>query len=173
MVPVVSSALLFVALLAPSYSIDNGLALTPPMGFANWNSFGCDYNDATFRSMADAFVSTGLAAAGYKYMLVQECITPAGARDADGRMVVDAAKFPKGFKVSAFAFAREVARRRTFGIISHPDAPLSPSRTSATTSTPRACCAAFTPTSRISRAPTLKAAGPGRPTPRATGLLTH
>ena len=95
--------LLFLALLAPSYSIDNGLALTPPMGFANWNVFGCDYNDTTFRSMADAFVSTGLAAAGYKYMLVQECITPAGARDADGRMVVDAAKFPHGFKVSAFA----------------------------------------------------------------------
>lgn len=43
-------------------------------------------------------VSTGLAAKGYEYMLVQECITPAGARDAEGRMIVDAAKFPTGFK---------------------------------------------------------------------------
>ncbi len=68
------------------------------MGFANWNVFGCNYDDSTFRSMADAFVSSGLASAGYKYMLVQECITPAGARDADGRMVVDAVKFPLGFK---------------------------------------------------------------------------
>lgn len=50
---------------------DNGAALTPPMGFANWNVFGCDYDDAMFRSMADAFVSTGLRDAGYQYMLVQ------------------------------------------------------------------------------------------------------
>ena len=31
-------------------------------------------------------------------MLVQECITPAGSRDAEGRMVVDPIKFPFGFK---------------------------------------------------------------------------
>lgn len=47
---------------------NNGAALTPPMGFANWNLFGCNYDDTTFRQMADAFVSTGLAALGYQYM---------------------------------------------------------------------------------------------------------
>ena len=94
-----SSTLAFISLITvPVVAINNGLLLTPPMGFANWNVFGCNYDDATFRSIADAFVSTGLAAAGYRYMLVQECITPAGARDAQGRMVVDAAKFPHGFK---------------------------------------------------------------------------
>ena len=49
------------------------------MGFANWNLFGCDYNDTTFRQMSDAMVNTGLAALGFKYMLVQECIVPVSA----------------------------------------------------------------------------------------------
>ena len=39
---------------------NNGAAFKPPMGFASWNLFGCNYTDATFREMADAFVSTGL-----------------------------------------------------------------------------------------------------------------
>ena len=30
------------------------LAPTPPMGFANWNGFGCNYNDTTIRRIADA-----------------------------------------------------------------------------------------------------------------------
>jgi hypothetical protein len=75
----------------------NGAALSPPMGFANWNIFGCNYDDAFFREMADAFVSTGLRDAGYEYMLVQECIVPKGARDPVTHVVIpDAVKFPKG-----------------------------------------------------------------------------
>jgi len=46
---------------------------------------------------ADAFVSTGLAAAGYKTLLVQECIVPAGARDPVTHVVQpDPVKFPFG-----------------------------------------------------------------------------
>ena len=44
------------------------------MGYANWNNLGCNYTDATFRAIADAFVSTGLAAAGYK--VSDPCTTP-------------------------------------------------------------------------------------------------
>lgn len=76
---------------------NNGAALTPPMGFANWNLFGCNYDDALFREMADAMVSTGLAALGFKYMLVQECIVPAGNRDPQtGVLQPDPVKFPFG-----------------------------------------------------------------------------
>lgn len=35
------------------------------MGFANWNTFACDYNDTVIRQTADALVSSGLARAGY------------------------------------------------------------------------------------------------------------
>ena len=42
----------------------NGAAIKPPMGWANWNNFGCNYTDALLRDMADAFVSSGLAGVG-------------------------------------------------------------------------------------------------------------
>jgi len=78
-------------------SWNNGAALTPPMSWANWNAFGCDYDDALFREMADAMVATGLAAKGYSYMLVQECIVPKGARDPVTHVVQpDPKKFPHG-----------------------------------------------------------------------------
>ena len=76
---------------------DNGAALTPPQGWGNWNVFGCDYDDSLFREMADAFVSTGLAAKGYEYMLVQECIVPKGARDpVTGIVQPNKKMFPNG-----------------------------------------------------------------------------
>ena len=76
---------------------DNGAALTPPMGFANWNVFGCNYTDALFREMADAIVETGLGAKGYEYMLVQECIVEKGDRDpVTGVVRPNLAMFPHG-----------------------------------------------------------------------------
>jgi alpha-galactosidase len=90
-------SVLFIAGAPLAWGWRNGAALTPPMGFANWNLFGCNYDDAFFREIADAFVSTGLRDAGYEYMLVQECIVPKGARDPVTHVVIpDAAKFPHG-----------------------------------------------------------------------------
>ena len=57
----------------------SGLALTPPMGFANWNGFGCNYNDTTFRQQADFLVSSGMAAA------VQSLPSPGCASAPPGR----------------------------------------------------------------------------------------
>jgi alpha-galactosidase len=72
------------------------LAPTPPMGWASWNHFFCDYDDQTIRAQADALVSSGMRDLGYKYVLIQECIAP--GRDADGALVVDAKRFPHGMK---------------------------------------------------------------------------
>jgi alpha-galactosidase len=83
--------------LPSSFALRNGAALTPSMGFANWNLFGCNYNDTTIREIADSFVSTGLRDAGYEYILIQECIVPAGARDPITHVVQpDPIKFPFG-----------------------------------------------------------------------------
>jgi len=79
-------------------ALDNGAALLPPMGFANWNGFGCHYDDATFRQQADFLNSSGLAAAGYRTMIIQECITVAGHRDPGGVPQPDPVKFPHGIK---------------------------------------------------------------------------
>lgn len=69
---------------------------TPPMGWANWNSLGCNYNDAKIRQVADEMASSGLRAAGYRLIRIQECIFP--TRDPAGNPVPDPAKFPYGLK---------------------------------------------------------------------------
>ncbi len=70
------------------------VAPLPPMGWASWNHFFCDYNENTIRAEADALVSTGMRDAGYKYVVIQECI--ARDRDAQGNLIVDSARFPDG-----------------------------------------------------------------------------
>ena len=72
------------------------LAPTPPMGWASWNHFFCDYNAQTIRDEADALVSTGMRDSGYRYVLIQECIAP--SRDSHGALVVDPVRFPHGMK---------------------------------------------------------------------------
>jgi len=70
------------------------LAPTPPMGWANWNYYFCDYNEQTIRDQADALVSTGMHDLGYRYVIIQECIAP--TRDKNGRLVTDGSRFPHG-----------------------------------------------------------------------------
>jgi alpha-galactosidase len=74
-----------------------GLAETPPMGFNNWNAFGCEVNDALIRETADAMVDSGLAAAGYGYVNIDDCWAEK-ERGPDGRLVPDPVKFPDGIK---------------------------------------------------------------------------
>src|SRR5688500_18440032 len=56
-----------------AHALNNGLALTPPMGWNSWNRFNCNVTDALVRQMADAMVSSGMAAAGYKYINIDDC----------------------------------------------------------------------------------------------------
>ena len=55
-------------LLAPSHALDNGLAVTPQMGYNSWYDLMGEINETNIKETADALVSTGLAAAGYKYL---------------------------------------------------------------------------------------------------------
>lgn len=58
------------------------LAPTPPMGWNSWNHFGGQVNEADVRAAAKAMVSSGMAAAGYKYIIVDD--TWQGKRNAQG-----------------------------------------------------------------------------------------
>jgi alpha-galactosidase len=69
----------------------NGLALTPPMGWNSWNHFGDKVDDTTVRQTADAMVSSGMAAAGYVFINIDD--TWESGRDAKGNMVPNI-KFP-------------------------------------------------------------------------------
>jgi alpha-galactosidase len=70
---------------------DNGLARTPPMGWNSWNKFAGKVNDQDVREMADAMVSSGMKAAGYMYINIDD--TWEGPRDANGNITSNL-KFP-------------------------------------------------------------------------------
>jgi alpha-galactosidase len=80
----------------------DGLALTPPMGFNNWNSTHCraEFDEAMVKGIADIFVDKGLKDAGYEYVNLDDCWA-LPARDADGKLVPDPARFPGGIKAVA------------------------------------------------------------------------
>ncbi|MCC9306559.1 NEW3 domain-containing protein [Kitasatospora sp. RB6PN24] len=79
----------------PATALDNNLALTPPMGWNDWNAFGCDVSAQLVEQTADKIVSSGLQAAGYQYVNIDDCWMT-HARDAAGNLVPDPVKFPDG-----------------------------------------------------------------------------
>jgi alpha-galactosidase len=83
----------------PHATVSEGLALTPPMGWNTWNKFACNINEHLIRQSADALVSTGMLAAGYKYLVIDDCWH--GARDANGNIQPDPQRFPSGIKALA------------------------------------------------------------------------
>ena len=92
---VVSSAMLAgVDAVAQQNQMRLNLAPTPPMGWANWNYYFCNYDEKTIRDQADALVATGMRELGYRYLIIQECIAP--TRQADGQLIPDSKRFPHG-----------------------------------------------------------------------------
>jgi alpha-galactosidase len=88
------------ALLAISSSaLDNGVSLTPMMGWGTWNLFGCfanehNWTEVDIRQMADALVSSGLAKCGYKYVNIDGGWL--GGRDNKTGSPIPNDKFPSG-----------------------------------------------------------------------------
>ena len=71
-----------------------GLAATPPMGWNSWNKFACDgINETVIRETADAMVASGMQAAGYQYVVIDDCWQV--GRDSAGNIIADPVKFIK------------------------------------------------------------------------------
>jgi alpha-galactosidase len=87
---------------APATALDDGLALTPPMGFNNWNATHCrdDFDEAMVKATADIFVASGLKDAGYEYVNLDDCWA-LPQRDEDGNLVPDPTRFPNGIAAVA------------------------------------------------------------------------
>ncbi len=77
-------------------ALDNGLALTPPMGWNSWNKFACDVSETLIKSVADAMATNGMRDAGYQYVIIDDCWQV--GRDADGNIIADPQRFPSGIK---------------------------------------------------------------------------
>ncbi|MGD0949785.1 MAG: glycoside hydrolase family 27 protein [Candidatus Binatia bacterium] len=70
---------------------DKDLARTPPMGWNSWNRFGPGVSDAIVRAQAAALVASGMKAAGYQYVIIDDGWQ--GERDATGTLAANE-RFP-------------------------------------------------------------------------------
>jgi alpha-galactosidase len=50
--------------------LDNGVGITPALGWNSWNKFACNLDESVIKSTADQIVNLGLKAAGYVYVNV-------------------------------------------------------------------------------------------------------
>ena len=78
---------------------DNGLGLTPPMGWNSWNHFHCDIDETQIQQTAQALVDLGLDRLGYQYINLDDCWQI--RRNASGYIHEDSNKFPSGIPALA------------------------------------------------------------------------
>lgn len=91
----------------PVQTLDNGLALTPTMGWLHWERFMCNIDcdmdphncirEELYMQMADVMVKEGWLEAGYEYVCIDDC-WPHHQRDPKGRLQADPKRFPSGIK---------------------------------------------------------------------------
>jgi hypothetical protein len=97
---------LFLLSLDVAVALDNGLALTPPMGWLSWDRFGCQTNcvefpnacisEELYLAQARMLVEEGYRDVGYKYVNIDDCWSE--KERVDGKIVADRTRFPSGIK---------------------------------------------------------------------------
>lgn len=98
-----SSFLLSAALVGSALALNNGVGRLPALGYDTFNAFGCDYDATSVLGQARAMNQSGLVAAGYNILILDDCYA-LKQRNATGHMVADPAKFPNGMA----AFSKQV-----------------------------------------------------------------
>ncbi|WP_194927376.1 alpha-galactosidase D [Catenulispora pinisilvae] len=96
---VVAAVLPPIGAAAPAHAENNGVGLTPALGWSSWSSVRKDPTAAKVDAQADAMKASGLAAAGFQYVNLDDfwyqCPGSQGPNvDANGRWVTDTTKFP-------------------------------------------------------------------------------
>lgn len=82
---------------AAGLSLLAAVAAEPPaMGWSSWNTYRVNISDSIICRQADAMVAKGLAAAGYRYVNIDDGFF--GGRGADGVLKVHPERFPSGLK---------------------------------------------------------------------------
>jgi hypothetical protein len=77
-------------------SVDKSIASPPLMGWASWNNYRANINERIIEMQVDAMASHGLMDYGYSYINIDDGFF--GGRDADGVIMANMQKFPKGMK---------------------------------------------------------------------------
>eukprot|EP01084_Bolivina_argentea_P097417 175116_1 len=91
-----------------SVAENNGVALTPPMGWLSWEKFRCATNctmnpngciNATlYETMGDILVSEGYADLGYTQVNIDDCWNTLARNSTTGEQMADPIRFPNGIK---------------------------------------------------------------------------
>ena len=97
-----TEAFITIAFATSIYGLQNGLAITPPMGFLSWERFACEVDCVRhpdrcvsadlYKAMADEIVSKGLRELGYVYVNIDDCWSEK-SRTPDGHLLPDSTRF--------------------------------------------------------------------------------
>ncbi|CAL8082618.1 unnamed protein product [Calicophoron daubneyi] len=108
--PWLSFSLILLALwmLVPTDTLDNGLALKPPMGWMSWQRFRCQtdcrhypddcISERLIKRTVDRMISTKLKDAGYQYVMIDDCWQLMQRDPKTQKLVPDPNRFPGGLK---------------------------------------------------------------------------
>ncbi|KXJ25953.1 Alpha-N-acetylgalactosaminidase [Exaiptasia diaphana] len=88
-------------------ALNNGLALTPPMGWMAWERFRCNVDckndpencisEKLIKEMTDHIESDGFKEAGYEYVCIDDCWSEM-RRNRHERLVANMTRFPSGMR---------------------------------------------------------------------------
>lgn len=73
------------------------VTLKPPLGWNTWNTYGLNINEQLILESAHALIDTGLRDVGYEYVVIDDG-WQLPQRDAQGKLVADPEKFPRGIR---------------------------------------------------------------------------
>uniref|UniRef100_A0A8H8CHG9 Alpha-galactosidase n=1 Tax=Psilocybe cubensis TaxID=181762 RepID=A0A8H8CHG9_PSICU len=82
------------------YALNNGVAVTPPMGWNPYNAFFCTTTEAQYKSAAQSLINLGLSTLGYKYVNL-DCGWQGKTRNATGGFTWDTTQIPDGIPALA------------------------------------------------------------------------
>lgn len=97
--------ILVCSLLYLTRALDNGVGLTPAMGWLSWERYGCNtdceksprtcISENLYLEQAQQLVLGGYREAGYRYVNIDDCWSEK-ERDSNGRIHEDPKRFPRG-----------------------------------------------------------------------------
>ncbi|KAK0099641.1 hypothetical protein ONS96_008140 [Cadophora gregata f. sp. sojae] len=82
-------------------AVRNGLAITPQMGWDNWNALGCDVSEDLLVETANLIVDYGLKDLGYHYVVLDDCWSVGRNASNNNSLIADPEKFPRGMAAVA------------------------------------------------------------------------
>lgn len=76
--------------------LQNGLGLTPQMGWSSWNHYKCNINETVIKSAAYMLATSGLRDLGYVYVNIDDCWAMQEGRGPARQLIPDPIRFPSG-----------------------------------------------------------------------------